>query len=443
MKKLFFLALSMLLISSALQAQDDIKKDLAGAKRALAAFTLDQANNKPKLTEAKDAIDKAMATDAGKALGAAWQLKGDIYNEIASQIVQVRQLAIGSLEELPAVENPALEAFAAYQKALELALKGVEKKDAVKGVSLVQGNLSNLGIYAYEEQNYKVAYYNFKSALDAHEILKQNGEKSTLDVEAEYLNQMYISGLAALTGGMKPEASVFFEKLYKMNYDKPLVYEAMYQLHADEDLDGAYRYLDEGRKRYPDEVSLVFAVINHYLKTGKLEQLLTELRTAIEKEPDNISLYSVLGNVYDQLYQKADQAGDAEKAANYFNESLNFYGQATQRDPKYVDAHYSMGALYYNRAALLTKQMNLLADDYSKEGLKKYEAMKTKVLSEFELALPHFQKAESIDPNDTNTLIALKEIYARLNKVDLSAEFKTRLEKVQDGGKNEASYFKN
>ena len=91
----------------------------------------------------------------------------------------------------------------------------------------------------------------------------------------------------------------------------------------------------------------------------------------------------------------------------------------------------------------MTKQMNALSDDYSKEGLKKYEALKTKVLAEFELALPHFQKAESIDPNDTNTLIALKEIYARLNQVELSAEFKTRLEKVQDGGKNEMPYFKN
>ena len=113
------------------------------------------------------------------------------------------------------------------------------------------------------------------------------------------------------------------------------------------------------------------------------------------------------------------------------------------RDPKYVDAYYSVGALYYNRAALLTKQLNTLADDYSKEGLKKYEALKVKILAEFELALPHFQKAESIDANDVNTLIALKEIYARQNKLDISTEFKDRLEKVQAGGKNASSYFKN
>jgi hypothetical protein len=40
-----------------------------------------------------------------------------------------------------------------------------------------------------------------------------------------------------------------------------------------------------------------------------------------------------------------------------------------------------------------------------------------------------------------NTLIALKEIYAKKDQLDLSKEFKTRLELVQGGGKNEKSYF--
>ncbi|MBK6948506.1 MAG: hypothetical protein IPH16_10995 [Haliscomenobacter sp.] len=108
-----------------------------------------------------------------------------------------------------------------------------------------------------------------------------------------------------------------------------------------------------------------------------------------------------------------------------------------------MDAIYSIGALYYNRAALLTKQMNALSDDYSKEGLKKYEELKTRIYAEFDKALPYFQRAEALDPNDVNTLIALKEIFAREKKLDISNEFKTRLETVQNGGKNAAPYFKN
>jgi tetratricopeptide (TPR) repeat protein len=443
MKKMFFLALSFLLISSGLMAQEDIKKDLGTAKKALAAFTLDQANNKPKLTEAKEAIDRVMNTDAGKASGAAWQMKGEIYNEIASQIIQVRQLNFGTMDALPKADNPAADAFVAFKKAMEMAVKSFEKKDALKGVQLAQSNLSNMGIFQYEDQEYAKAYECFKDVIEAHDILKANAEKSSLDVEADYQNQMYISGLAALNASMKPEAKMFFEKLYGMKYDKPVVYEAMYQLKADEDINEAYKFLEEGRKRYPEDVSILFALINHNLKTGKLDELLTELKEAIAKEPDNVSLYSVLGNVYDQLYQKSDEAGDKAKAEEYFNEALNYYTKATEKDPKYVDAIYSIGALYYNRAALLTKQMNALSDDYSKEGLKKYEDLKTRIFAEFDKALPYFQRAEAIDANDVNTLIALKEIFARQNKLDISNEFKTRLETVQNGGKNETPYFKN
>jgi hypothetical protein len=64
-------------------------------------------------------------------------------------------------------------------------------------------------------------------------------------------------------------------------------------------------------------------------------------------------------------------------------------------------------------------------------------------LAQFDLALPFFQRCEKANANDTNTLIALKEIYAKKDELDLSNEFKARYEKVQGGGKNESSYFKN
>ena len=57
-------------------------------------------------------------------------------------------------------------------------------------------------------------------------------------------------------------------------------------------------------------------------------------------------------------------------------------------------------------------------------------------------ALPHFQKAKSLDPNDVNTLIALREIYARKVDDGVSLEFKNRLDTVRDGRKNTTTYFK-
>jgi tetratricopeptide (TPR) repeat protein len=166
------------------------------------------------------------------------------------------------------------------------------------------------------------------------------------------------------------------------------------------------------------------------------------LKSAIEKEPTNVGLYVTLGNVYDNLYQREIAAKNETKSKEYFDLALNYYQQANKLDPKNVDATYAMGALYYNKAALLTQELNALPEDFSAAGTKKYNELKDKVMALFESALPYFKKAESLDPNDQNTLIALSEIFARQDDFTLVKEFKGRLEVVRGGGKNQSSYFK-
>jgi len=87
--------------------------------------------------------------------------------------------------------------------------------------------------------------------------------------------------------------------------------------------------------------------------------------------------------------------------------------------------------------------MNELANDYSAAGTEKFNAKKKEVEAIFDTALPYFKSVEKLDPNDRNTLIALKEIYARKNEFEMSNEFKDRLDRVESGGTNEASYFQN
>ena len=78
--------------------------------------------------------------------------------------------------------------------------------------------------------------------------------------------------------------------------------------------------------------------------------------------------------------------------------------------------------------------------DYSKTAMDKQTAMRGDILKEFENALPYFQKAEKLNPSDMNTLLALKEIYARKDDFELSKVFKTRIEQLNAGEKLE-SYF--
>lgn len=446
MKKLILAVLTICMIT-AVQAQDGTKA-YKKATRALGAFNLDPNNNKAKLQEAVDEINVATADSEAASMAKVWQAQGEIYNAVAGQAIIAAQLG-QETDGLPQVEGAAEKAAEAFMKAHELAEKKYEKKDALKGLTNVQGNLSNTGFAAFEAGEYDKAYNNFKLVLDAHNMLEENGsgKESAIADEENYNNQLYVTGLAALNGDRTADAEGYFKKLYEVKYDRPAIYEALYKIEASKDdseegLEAAYAYLEEGRKANPDDISLLFAEINHFLKINQLDALINKLKTAIEKEPDNVSLYSTLGNVYDNLYQNETAAGNEEKAQEYFDSAKDYYEQAMAKDPKYVDAVYSIGALYYNRAATKTNEMNKYADDYSKAGLKKYEELKALVFAEFDKALPYFQKAETLNPNDVNTLIALKEIYARKDDLETTNEFKERLKTVQEGGQNETSYFK-
>ena len=436
MKKLLF-GLIALAFTINLNAQDDGKKAFKEAKKLYGQFNLDQMNKRSALGEAITAIDQAVKGTETAASADTWLMQGDIYNAVATQIITIRSTNFGDESELPKVDDPALTAMNAYRKALELADKKYHSKDAVKGLQTVQGNLSNFGIYKFDEKNYKGAYDAFAGVLECHDLLKKEGKESSLDDEENMKYQHYLAGLAALSAEDMANAKTHFTMLYEKNYDKPAIYEALYKIYSEDDPEGAYKYLEKGRELYADDTSLLFAEINHFLKLQQLEKLIEKLKMAIEKEPGNLSVYSTLGNVYDQLYQKEYQKDpiDQAKADEYFNSALKYYNDALAKQPQNFDATYSVGALYYNRAAIFAKQMNDEADN------KKYEALRKQLLEQFDQALPYFQKAEQINANDQNTLIALKEIYAKKDDFEMSGEFKKRLEKVQGGEKNSSSYF--
>lgn len=445
MKKLI-LALTAILMVCTLNAQDG-KKAVRKAASALGAFNLDQTGNRAKLQEAVDLIEEGVSDPEMAQEAKTFLTQGEIYNDIANQYMLAAQLE-QSTEGLPKVDNAAKRAADAFLRAYELASKNWETRDATKGMAIAQGHLSNAGVIAFQdEQDYEKAYESFKLVLDLHEVLKKEGEVSSLDVEEDYFNQIYITGLAALQAGKQDVAIENFKKLYDKKYERAAVYESLYTITAAEEgkMDEAYAYLEEGRKLFPDDVSLLFAEINHFLRINKLAELIDKLKVAIEKEPDNVSLYSTLGNVYDNLYQRElkNEEGSEEKAEEYFNSALKHYKEAVAIKDDFVDPVYSIGALYYNKAAIMTQELNTYADDYSKEGLKKYESLKAKIFEEFDNALPYFQKAERIQPNDLNTLIALREIYARKDDLEKSNAFKERIDLIQEGKPIEESYFKN
>jgi hypothetical protein len=396
---------------------------------------------KEKLAAAEKAVDDAVKSPDNASSWEAWFHKGRFYNAMSGMDnserlkAQITQKAVKA--EYPKSAMMAVEAFANAIKNIPTTDKKAGK-EVIKALAEAQGMLNVYGQELYNAQDIEGAYQNFKSSLTAHDLLKANGGKSTLDKEADYIGQLRTVGQLANYLKKPMDAVPYFKKLIDIKADTAFVYEGLYAAYIDKDEATAIKYLEEGRQKYPDETSLLFNEINLYLRKGKLDVLIDKLKQGIAKEPSNASLYFTLGNVYDNLGQ---QEKDAAKAAEYDAEAVKYYNKTLELDSKNVDAIYSIGAGYYNKAAKFSQELKKLESDFSKEGQKKYNEIEKKMQDEFDKALPYFQKAEGFNPNDQNTLIALKEIYARKNDLNMSKEFKTRLENVQGGSKNDKSYF--
>ncbi|MBU6341938.1 MAG: hypothetical protein KGS48_10640 [Bacteroidetes bacterium] len=439
MKKTFLALVCCLYFATGIAiGQEDGAKLAKSAGKSLATYNMDRANNKAKLDDAKMKIDQALQTAEAQALPSAWLTKGDVYStfiegDMARRLIDPKAPLSG--------DNDALVAYDAYKKAYDISVKKYDKSDAIKGILAAQPHLINVGVDKYTSGAFDKSYASFAAALEAHDVLKANEQKSSLDDVKQYDDITYFTGKSASLAKMQKEAMVYYERLYKKGTDNPDVYQGIYDAKVEMgDAAGADKILIEGRAKFPDDPSLLFTEINALLKADKLNELTDRLKQAIAKEPNNIGLYVTMGNVYDNLFQKMLKDKNEAKATEFFNEALKYYNDALTRDPKNVDATYSSGALYYNKAAALTIEMNEITD-YSAAGLKKMDALKTQVMGLFDKALPYFQKAENLNPNDLNTLIALTEIYAR-KEDDLSLEFKKRLTTVKNGGKNESAYFK-
>lgn len=422
MKNLFLVLLTLVLAIPA-NSQDEAKKMLRNAKRAMNSYYLDQNGNKDKLFEAKDMVDKSMEDAAFADTYDANYEKGQIYAELARY-----DGLMTSMNPAHKSANPdaGLIAQIAYQKAYDVALKGYEKKDALKGITENMQSLLAVGYDAYQKGEQAKAFDAFERALQSHNLLLENKEKSPFSSEEEVNNQIFIVAVTALGAKKTDKAEKYLTQLVSKGAEKPEIYNALYQLMAEKGDDAmAEKYLREGRKKFPDDISLLFSEINDALKKGKLDELIGRLKEAIAKEPENISLYTTLGNVYDNLYQNAETE---EKKTEYFDNAKKYYETALEKSPDYFDAVYSLGALYYNKAAAKTTELSKLADDYTPAGIKKFQEKQKEVTDIFKLALPHFLKAEKLNDKDKNTLIALKEIYARLNELDKSNAYKARLD---------------
>ncbi|MDZ4746866.1 MAG: hypothetical protein SH808_00140 [Saprospiraceae bacterium] len=420
MKKVLFLFL-FACAGLGLQAQDPVK-DIKKAARLLGTYNLDPSGSADKLQEAVTLANASIDDPLVKIDPTAWQTYGDIFITVVNTDV-----AHFVIDPAYKVGDPMAsgKAFKGFKMAAELSDKSYQTKDAMKALSAGIQNVYYMGSALYQTQNYEGAYDAFKATYDGYVLLKKNNEPTTFDA-TEQPKALYYSGLCAQQAGMIEEAKAVYKQLVDQGIAEAGVYEALINLYKDEDPALSEQYLKVAREKYPDDTALLYAEINQLLVKGELVSLVEKLEKAAALDPNNVSIYITLGQIYDKLYQD-QSATDPTAAEESFTKAMSYYHQALAKDAKSFDAVYSIGALWYNKAAAYSIELNTLSNDYTPAGTKKYDAKKVQMDDAFVKALPFFQQAEELAPKDINTLIALKEIYARQDNFDLVDAYKQKL----------------
>ena len=156
---------------------------------------------------------------------------------------------------------------------------------------------------------------------------------------------------------------------------------------------------EEGLNKFPEEQYFLMSLINNYIYSNRNEKAIEYLNTAIAKDSNNPQLYDVMGRVYETGLK------DYAKAEEYFKKALAI-------NPDYIESLSNLGRVYYNQGVNKQGEANMIND------AKQYQEELGKAKEFFKQALPYFEKAHQMKPEEREYMTALRGIYYNLNMGD-------------------------
>jgi len=296
----------------------------------------------------------------------------------------------------------------AVKKCLELDTKKKYTDLIINSIKPMMTNQFNTSIEKFQKGDYTGSYNDIKEVKQGFELLKPY-------TKFEYDTFIYqVMGLAAFNTDKKDEALENFIILKDMNFTDASIYKYMYDIYkAKNNNEKAQDVIKEGLAKFPNDEALRIEEINNTLASGDQYATIKKLEETILIDPKNSSLYFALGTLYDNIKNIA-------KAKENYLKAIEF-------KPDFADACYNLGAVFFNEGVDRIKKANELPIEAATE----YEKLRAEAKDLFSQALPHFEKVLTINKDDFNSMVALKEIYAKLNMNEKADQMKTKIDALK------------
>lgn len=167
----------------------------------------------------------------------------------------------------------------------------------------------------------------------------------------------------------------------------------------------AKKAIAEARVLNPDDSALIIAEANLYYQTKDYATYKKLIGEAIAKTPNDVDLLFNYGAVSSSM-------GNSKEAKEYFEKVISI-------DPKNVKAYNNLGALAIEGDDKIVKEMQGLG--MTPKESKRYDELKKVRGVMFKNAIPYYEKAMELDPNDESIKSMLLNIYQFL---DMDAKYK-------------------
>ena len=409
MKKSIFLA-ALVLISAGCFAQ----KNMVSQARNLA-----DAEN-PDYAGARAAISAALQNDETKDQANTWYIAGFIgYKEFYNGNLK-RQ--IGQNVNIAAWGEAAYESLNYWTKAYELALiptydkKGKEKYDTRTPKSIVpkvgeyfyNQPLIAAGFEAYNANNPSKAYDLFIAHCNIPEMKMMQDNKEEFEKlvrDSSYYTCLYYAGRFAYEANRYDDAIATLKRMNSEHANanalrKEVIFanEYIYQIYIEQqDTANAVAFIKECINLFPEEPWFMQNLINLYINSGQEDKAVEYLDIAIAREPNVGQYYNSKGSILARIGR--------------FEESFKAFEQAIAIEPTNALFLETLGFAYVDLG-------NKLNDEAAYLDAKEYAKAKVEIDKAFNNALPYFEKAYELEPDNYDFKRSLRSLYYRLGMND-------------------------
>lgn len=343
-------------------------------------------NKNGQYDKAREAIDKAIEHEKTKEDPKTWMYRGLIYLNIVFS------------DDFAGLDDKALEkSLESFKKVMELDPedKGKQLSEITPRIDVIGQQYFSYAVEAFNGDDFKTAATQFKKSYDVAQI---NNKLDTLAL----LN----AGLASVRGEDFENALVYYNQLIEFGVEESDIYRNMAAAYRGlGNTEDMMKTIKAGREKYPQDNGLLLEEINAYLAIGQGDKVVDELKDLVEKDPENYSIFFVLGTIY----------GDENNEAMFNVETAeSYYTKAIEINPDYYDAVYNLGALYINES----NKLQVIANDLPLSETKKYDELTEQANDIIRKALPHLEKAYEMQPDNEETMQVLISVYTRFKMDD-------------------------